>query len=224
MILDLGITDYEESYRVQMDMVARRRLREIDDSLILAEHNAVITIGRGGLNNAEENLLVGEDTLTEYGIKVLSVDRGGDVTLHAPGQLVVYPIIDLKGMRRDLHLYMRRLEEAIISCLAFFKIKAYRVPEKTGVWVSPSAKIASIGIAATDWVTYHGLSLNVDPDLTYFSMIRICGFRDVRATSMREVLRRDVRISDVKARMVRELSRVLGIDNISYELLPPLDQ
>ncbi len=216
MIVDLGLVDYEEAYRVQLDMVVRRRLHEIDDSLVIAEHNAVITIGRSGAKTRSENLLVDEDVLGEYGIKVLTVDRGGDITLHAPGQLIVYPIVDLKRKARDLHLYMRNLEDAIIDCVRHFNISAFRVPTKTGVWVTVTEKIASIGIASVDWVTYHGLSLNVNVNLEYFTMIRLCGFKDVEATSMKEVLRKGVDIEEVKHVMVKSLGRRLGISDDAF--------
>ena len=222
MIIDLGLVNYEEAYSVQRDMVMRRKLKEIDDSLIVAEHNAVITIGRSGVRGKKDNLLVDEDVLDEYGIKVLAVDRGGDITLHAPGQLVIYPIVDLKERIKDLHLYMRSLEESIIECMAHFGIKALRDPKRTGVWVAPNQKIASVGIASVDWITYHGLSLNVNVDLEYFAMIRLCGFKDVAAISMKEILRRKVDMEEVKYEMIKNLSSRLNINNVDYEHLPPL--
>ncbi len=223
MILDLGTIDYEEAYRVQLEMVALRRLKEIDDSLILAEHNAVITIGRGGLKGKNTNLLVQEDILGEYGIKVLDVDRGGDITVHAPGQLVVYPIVDLKDTVRDLHLYLRNLEASLMDCLSVFDIKATTLPNRTGVWISPHKKIASIGIAAVDWITYHGLSLNVNVELDYFSMIRLCGFKDVSATSMKDLLRRELRMHEVKRSIIKSLKKHLGIQDTDHENIPALD-
>lgn len=222
MIVDLGIVDYEKAYAVQRDLIARRRLKEVEDSLIIAEHNAVITVGRSGRKRVRENLLVEEEILGEYGIRVLEVDRGGDITLHAPGQLVVYPIIDLKGKSKDLRIYMRRLEGAAMDCLKHFGIPSFRVPQRTGVWFAADRKIASIGIAATDWITYHGLSLNVNIDLEYFSMIKICGYRDVKATSMKEVLRKGLDIEEVKVRMVRDLCGALDICDADHEYLSPL--
>ncbi len=216
MILDLGTTDYENAYRVQMEMVALRRLKEIEDTILIAEHNAVITIGRAAGSKTSDNLLLGEDALEEYGIKVLTVDRGGDITLHAPGQLVVYPIVDLKDRVKDLHLYMRALEGSIIRCLDLFGIKSFRVPHRTGVWTSPRRKIASIGIAATDWITYHGLSLNVNVDLEYFSMIRMCGLRGVQATSMQEMLRKKITLKEVKGHMVKSICETLNISDADY--------
>lgn len=223
MILDLGTTDYEKAYRLQMQMVGLRRLKEIDDTILVAEHNAVITIGRGSQNKKVDNLLIGEDALGEYGIKVLTVDRGGDITLHAPGQVVIYPIVNLAEKAKDLHLYMRMLEGAIINCLDYFKIKSFRILNRTGVWTSATKKIASIGIAATDWITYHGLSLNVNMDLEWFSMIRICGLEGVRATSMKEYLRRDITMKEVKSRMVKSACEALNIPNDSCEYVPPMD-
>jgi len=223
MITDLGIRDYEEAYLLQMEMVALRKLKEIGDSLILAEHNAVITIGRSGVKAKDNNLLVQEDLLGEYGIKVLDVDRGGDITLHAPGQLVVYPIVDLKEKIKDLHLYMQNLENSIIDCLSRFDIRVMSVPKRTGVWASPDRKIASIGIAAVDWITYHGLSLNVNVELDYFSMIRLCGFKDVRATSMKDILRKSVNMRQVKTEIIKSLVKFLDIKDTDHENFPALD-
>jgi len=222
MIVDLGIVDYERAYAVQRDLVVRRRLKEVEDSLIVVEHNAVITVGRSGRKRVRENLLVEEGVLGEYGIKVLEVDRGGDITLHAPGQIVAYPIVDLKTKGKDLHRHLRNLEKAVMECLRHFGIPSFRVPQRTGVWYAEDRKIASVGIAATDWITYHGVSLNVNIDLEYFTMIKLCGYRDVKATSMKEVLRKGLDIEEVKGRVVKDLCRALDIVDADYEYLSPL--
>ena len=183
MILDLGLIDYEDCYRKQKELVRRRKLGEIEDSLIIAEHNAVFTIGRSG---KADNLLVSPEFLEKLGVKVLKVDRGGDITFHGPGQLVFYPIIDLKAGIKDLHLYLRNLEEAVIRFLDGYGVNGIRVAGRTGVW-SSGAKIASIGIAASDWITYHGAAININTDLNFFSMINPCGMKDVKMTSMSEI-------------------------------------
>lgn len=198
MILDLGLVDYEMAYRVQKELVRTRKLGLIDDSVILAEHMPVFTIGRTG---RRENLLVGEEVLKKEKIKVLDVDRGGDITFHGPGQLVIYPIIDLRPRGRDLHRYLRDLEEVAIWLLKEYSIFGERLKGKTGVWVD-GKKIAFIGIAASDWITYHGLSVNVNADLRFFSMMRPCGLEGVEATSLSAILDKDVMMDWAKERIV----------------------
>lgn len=204
MICDLGLTYYEDAYRVQKDLVARRKLGEIDDSLIITEHHPVFTIGRTG-NLA--NLLVDEAALGKAGMSVVRVDRGGDITCHAPGQLVAYPVLDLKQRGRDLHRYLRDLEEVAIRLLEKLGIRAVRIEGKTGVWTY-GKKIASIGVGASDWVTYHGMSINIKNDLHYFSMINPCGSPTDCAVSVETVLGREVSMHDAKIILMREFFRV----------------
>jgi lipoate-protein ligase B len=198
MIIDLGIIDYEESYRTQKEFVRLRKLGEIEDSFILAEHYPVFTIGRTG---SIDNLLENESALSGKGIKVLRVDRGGDITFHGPGQLVIYPVIDLKKRGSDLHRYLRDLEQFIIGLLKEFAISGEKAAGKTGVWVG-GKKIASIGIAASNWITFHGLCLNVSPDLGFFSMINPCGMKGVEMTSISRVLGRTVTMDAVKEKAI----------------------
>lgn len=197
MILDLGLIDYEEAYTAQKELVRLRKLGEIEDSFIFAEHYPVFTIGRTG---RIENLLDTEERLSEKGIKVLRVDRGGDITFHGPGQLVVYPIVDLKDRGSDLHRYLRDLEEFIMELLKKYSVCGQRLPGKTGVWVE-DRKIASIGIAASGWVTFHGFALNINTDLEFFSMINPCGMKHVRMTSLAQILDRKVTMIDVKKKI-----------------------
>lgn len=207
MIMDLGLIDYREAYEIQREFVRRRKFGEMEDSVILAEHPAVFTLGRRGSKN---NLLVSEESLREKGIMVLRVDRGGDITFHGQGQLIVYPIIDLKHRVMDMHLYLRDLEELALGVLKEYGISAWRCAGRTGVWAS-GGKIASIGIAATDWVTYHGLSINVDVHLGFFAMINPCGMRSAAATSMEKVSGRDIVMDDVKGFCVRHAKNIFGI-------------
>lgn len=208
MILDLGIVDYEETYRLQKELVARRRLREISDSLIITEHNPVFTIGRSG---CYENLLADENALRKEGIKVLSMDRGGDITFHGPGQIVAYPIIDLRTRGKDLHKYLRDLEEVIIRFLRGYSVVSQRLPGTTGVWTG-RRKIASIGIAASDWVTFHGLSININVDLGFFSMIYPCGMRDVEITSLGAVLNKYIPMTEACGKLVSSFNEIFNID------------
>ncbi|MBP7055524.1 MAG: lipoyl(octanoyl) transferase LipB [Candidatus Omnitrophica bacterium] len=209
MICDLGLTDYEYSYRFQKEFVTRRKLGEIEDSIIITEHTPVFTIGRVG-NPA--NLLVDENSLVAQGIKVMRVDRGGDITCHMPGQLVVYPVIDLKKRTKDLRRYLRDLEEVAINFLARFGILAVRIEGMTGVWVD-GKKITSIGVGASDWVTYHGMSINIRNDLHYFSMINPCGMPQAKATSIETILSKTVDMNEAKLLLIREFYRVFSLQH-----------
>ena len=207
MILDLGLVDYEKAYKLQKELAAKRLAGEIDGSLLIAEHTPVFTIGRTG---SRENLLVSDDILKQKGIQVLSVDRGGDITYHGPGQLVLYPIIDLKDRTRDLHKYMRDLEEAAIRLLNEYAITGRRREGMTGVWAGDK-KIAFVGVAARNWVTYHGLSINVSTDLRYFSMIHPCGLKGIETTSMQALLQKDISFAEIKTKAVACIKEIFGI-------------
>ncbi|MCM8790133.1 MAG: lipoyl(octanoyl) transferase LipB [Candidatus Omnitrophica bacterium] len=212
MIIDLGLTDYEQAYRAQLEFVARRKLGEIEDTLLITEHNPVFTIGRTG---SKESLLVDEKVLAQKGIKVLSVDRGGDITFHGPGQLVAYPIIDLKASLCDLHRYLRYLEEAVILFLKRYSVAAGRITGKTGVWVQ-GRKIASLGIGASGWVTYHGLSININVDLSFFAMIYPCGMKSVETISLNRILGKNVAMDEAKRIFVAYFQKVFNLGDICY--------
>lgn len=207
MIVDLGLIDYQQALLEQKEFAANRRFGEVSDSLLIAQHPAVFTIGRTG---GRKNLLVDEGLLCENGIKVYNVDRGGDITFHGPGQLVAYPIIDLRARGRDLHRYMRDLEEVIISFFSEYAVSAARREGLTGVWIGES-KIASIGVSARDWVTYHGLSINLNVNTIFFSMINPCGMKDLKVTSLHDVLKRRVDYARAKKRFVASFRRVFDI-------------
>lgn len=212
MIIDLGLTDYEECYRTQREMAARRRLGEIEDTLILAEHNSVFTVGRMG---TRKNLLVDTDYLQQRGIKVLNVDRGGDITFHGPGQLLIYPIIELKDKWRDLHKYMRSLEDVAIKFLERYSLQPGRMPGLTGVWVSRK-KVVSIGIGVTNWVTYHGLSVNIKPDLGFFDMIYPCGLRGVKMASLESLTGKDISMEEAKSNILSDFEKVFNYGKIYF--------
>ena len=212
MILDLGLIDYEECYCIQKDMVMQRKLCKIDDTLILAEHNSIFTIGRTG---SRANILVDDNYLGSRGIKVLSVDRGGDITFHGEGQLVLYPIIALNGKYRDLHLYMRNLEDVAIKLLKRYSLTADRCPGHTGVWVS-GMKVASIGVGASNWVTYHGLSINIKTDLDFFDMIYPCGIKDAGMTSLRRLIGKDIAMDEVKREAAADFKSVFNAVSESF--------
>jgi len=209
-ILDLGLRDYEEVWRLQKELVVRRRAGEILDTLILVEHPPVFTVGRQAppgpfifAGEAGE----GVQSRRSLGRSLVAVERGGGITFHGPGQLVGYPIIDLKSRGRDLHRFLRDLEEVLIRTLRDFSLDAQRRPGLTGVWVGPK-KIASIGIAVRQWVSYHGFALNVFVDLRYFRMIRPCGLDGAVMTSMSELLGREISLAEVKPALVRRWQEV----------------
>lgn len=210
MILDLGVIDYSEALKIQYELVNKRRLDEIADSVLIVEHLPVFTIGRGG---SRKNLLVTEEYLGKQGISVIDVDRGGDITFHSPGQLVVYPILDLKKRTKDLHKYLRDLEEVVISFLRKYTVTGIRIAGATGVW-GRDKKIASIGIAAKDWITYHGLSVNINNDTRFFSMINPCGMEGLKVTSLKEVLGREIHQDPAKRILLGEFNRIFGIEEV----------
>ncbi|MSV34416.1 MAG: lipoyl(octanoyl) transferase LipB [Bryobacterales bacterium] len=168
---DLGRMGYAEAFALQQQLVERRKRGEIPDQLLIVEHPHVVTMGRNG---HEENLLARPELLARAGIAFHHTDRGGDVTYHGPGQIVGYPILDLKEWKRDVTAYVRALEQILIDVLAEFGIAAGREPGATGVWTS-RGKIAAIGVHISRWVTSHGFALNLDTDLSYFQYIVPCG-------------------------------------------------
>jgi lipoyl(octanoyl) transferase len=181
LVQDLGRREYAEVLELQRDLCRRRIAGEVDpDILLLVEHEPVITLGRG---TRPESLPLSRADIERRGIDVFEVERGGDVTYHGPGQLVGYPIIDLRRHREDLHWYLRRLESGLIDALGRLGIHAEPNPGLTGVWTG-GRKLASIGIHVKQWVTFHGFALNVTTDLSYFDLIVPCGIRNVVMTSV----------------------------------------
>ena len=203
-ILDLGLVDYSEALAIQNRLVCEVSSGVKISTLILCEHNPVITLGRQA---NEKNILKPQDALMKMGISTYNVHRGGDVTMHIPGQLVVYPIFSLRQWKRDLHKFLRAMEEAILLLLRGYHIKGIRKENNTGVWVGDK-KIASIGISVSRWVTSHGLSLNVGGNLDLFSLIRPCG-QDIMMTSMTEILGpNNVNIEKVKGVLIHKFREV----------------
>jgi lipoyl(octanoyl) transferase len=196
----LGTLPYGEGLSLQEELVRQRRAGEIPDQLLLLEHPHVITFGTSA---GEENLLITASEMEARGIQRFDVGRGGDITYHGPGQLVGYPVLDLKPDRRDLHRYLRDLEEALILALRSFGISGGREEGRTGVWV-PQGKLAAIGVrVSSGWITSHGFALNVDPDLSFYSTIIPCGIRDRSVTSLGRLLERPVRVEEVIPAVIR---------------------
>ena len=176
---------YPAALACQYALAGRRHRGEVPDTLLLLEHPPVITLGRG---SHEADLLTDEASLRERGIMVERVDRGGEVSYHGPGQLVGYPILDLRGHGQDLHRYLRDLEEVIIRTLSVYDIQGERVAGRTGVWVG-ERKVAAIGIKVSRWISLHGWALNIKTDLTPFRQdIVPCGIRDRDVTSLVELM------------------------------------
>lgn len=188
LVYDLGLRSYAEALSFQREMAAKRISKDIlQDVLLLVEHPPVVTLGR---STKQENLLFTPELLTARGVELFDVERGGDVTFHGPGQLVGYPIVDLTEHKQDLHWYLRQIEEVLIRAVAPFGITAGRVEKKTGIWTN-ERKLASIGVHARQWVTWHGFALNVTTDLSYFDLMVPCGLPGVDMTSVeRELLER----------------------------------
>lgn len=189
----LGRRPYGEVLELQRAMAAERIAGTRVDTLLLVEHDPVITLGR---SSTPAHLLADDRLLSARGVARFEIERGGDVTFHGPGQLVGYPIIDLTQHRQDLHWYLRHLEQVLIDTLATFGIQGSRVEKYTGVWVG-GRKIASIGVHARSWVTWHGFALNVSTDLSYFDLIVPCGIPHVTMTSIERELGRPVEVAVV---------------------------
>jgi lipoyl(octanoyl) transferase len=170
-LVDLGHIGYAQALALQTNLVERRKRGEIPDQLLIVEHPHVITMGRNG---HMENLLASPEVLERSGIELHDTNRGGDVTYHGPGQIVGYPVFDLREWKRDVVAYVRGLEQALIEALAEFGIAAGRMPGATGVWVE-GAKVSAIGVHISRWVTSHGFALNLDTNLDYFKYIVPCG-------------------------------------------------
>ena len=206
----LGRIGYAEGLELQKQLVERRKAGEIPDQLLLLEHPAVITLGVKTRSN-HTNIVATPEALAEEGVDVFETGRGGDVTYHGPGQLVGYPILDLKPDRCDVHKYVRDLEEVLIRAAAAFGVDAGRLPGLTGTWVG-SEKLAAIGVRISKWVTSHGFAFNVNTSLKHFDLIVPCGISDKGVTSLQKLLGRPVEMDEVERaveRAFREIFRDL---------------
>lgn len=190
----LGTVPYAKALALQSELVSERRAGVIPDQLLLLEHPHVIT---RGTSTEEEHILLSEGERRERGIELFDVGRGGDVTYHGPGQLVGYPILSLAPDRKDLHRYLRDLEEVLLQTLSHFGLSGRREAGFTGVWL-PEGKVAAIGVrVSSGWITSHGFALNVDPDLSFFDSIVPCGISDRDVVSLAAVLGRPLSLQDV---------------------------
>jgi lipoyl(octanoyl) transferase len=205
-VFKLGRIPYQSAWKLQLRLVRERRSGERGDAILFLEHDNVYTIGRAG---SRSNIKVSQQVLDDLGIQVIEVDRGGDITYHGPGQLVSYPIFDLTLHGKDMHRYVRLLEKVMIQTIACYGIFGFREAGLTGVWTE-KGKIGAIGVGVKGWVSMHGVSLNVHPNMQYFSMINPCGLTDRAVTCMAD-FGVHVDIEDVRQEMERQFAAVFAV-------------
>ncbi len=207
-ILNLDTVPYEEAFELQKRLVEMRAQDTINDTLILLEHPPVFTVTRKA---TLKNILVSPEELEEKGISLCHTNRGGDITYHGPGQLVGYPIMNLKAHGKDLHGYVRNIEEIIIKLLMDYDITAHRDKSNPGVWVGEE-KIAAVGIAVkSSWTTMHGFSFNINPDLSHYSLIVPCGISDKGVTSLFKLLGKTISKKDVREKLIQHYGEVFNL-------------
>jgi len=203
----LGTVAYRPTWELQDELAEQRRSRRIGDRLLLLEHFPVYTIGRGG---DEDNLLATPERLRELGAELIRIDRGGDITFHGPGQIVAYPIVELRDPL-DLRRYVRTLEAAVIATAAAFGVAAARLPGHPGIWVEGERKLAAIGVRVKRGVTTHGLALNVTTDLRWFDEMIPCGIPDKGVTSLARELARPIPMDAIADELGQQLAAHLGL-------------
>ena len=221
-VRNLGLIAYQEAWDLQEALLKTAVDLKIENRkqntavlaahhLLFCEHPHVYTLGKSG---AAENLLLDQAHLDQIQAQFFKIKRGGDITYHGPGQLVMYPILDLEQFFTDIHQYLRFLEEAVIQTLAHFGISATRLEGMTGVWLDPAGpnarKICAMGVKCSRWVTMHGIALNVDPDLSYFGNIVPCGIQDKAVTSMTKELGRQIDINEVRSVLSAQMASIFN--------------
>jgi lipoyl(octanoyl) transferase len=224
LVKDLGVLSYDKSWEHQkriFDNIISQKINnrtlkkkiKTENHLLIVEHKPVYTIGKSG---EISNLLLDDQELKLKGIDFKKINRGGDITFHGLGQIVGYPILDLDNFFTDIGLYLRTLEEVIISTIGFFGIKGFRIDGETGVWVKDESnslkKICAFGIKASRWVTMHGFALNVNTDLTYFDNIVPCGISDKGVTSLQEILNQKIAPRTVKEKLYENIARLFNAE------------
>ena len=224
LVKDLGVLSYDKSWEHQkriFDNIVSQKINnrtlkkkiKTENYLLIVEHKPIYTIGKSG---EISNLLLDDQELKLKGIDFREINRGGDITFHGLGQIVGYPILDLDNFFTDIGLYLRTLEEVIISTIGFFGIKGFRIDGETGVWVKDESnslkKICAFGIKASRWVTMHGFALNVNTDLTYFDNIVPCGISDKGVTSLQEILNQKIAPKTVKEKLYENFARLFNAE------------
>ncbi len=202
-IIDLGFLDYKNSWNYQKELQKKVLIGDCSDSIIFVEHDSVYTFGK---NSDKSNLLISKDSK----IKIYETERGGEITYHGPGQIVCYPILNLKNFKQSVTWYMRALEEVIIETLKLLNIKATRKDGLTGVWVKDE-KIGAQGVRMSKWVTMHGFALNVNTDLRFFNDIIPCGIKDFGVTSIEKIIGKEQDLSLVKEHILISFAKVFNI-------------
>jgi lipoate-protein ligase B len=203
-VIDLGLKEYMEALAVQQDVLLKRIERRVPDTLLIVEHYPVITMGRSSLDNT----VLDRRFFDEKGIEIIRTRRGGAITYHAPGQLVFYPVVDLRDKKRDISLYIDMIEKAVTSAFVSLGVPASCGGGRRGVWVEEK-KIAFIGISLKNWVTYHGVSVNINNDIVPFEKIDPCGEAGIRVTSARIFLGKELDMSEAKNVFADAFTRVL---------------
>ena len=211
LVRHLGRVPYAEGLQIQEQLVAERQAGRIVDVLLLLEHEPVFTMGR---NARAENVLLSSEALRSRGFEIVETGRGGDVTYHGPGQVVGYPILELPTDRRDVHRYVRDLEEVMIRACADYGVTAGRIKGMTGTWVG-TEKVGAIGVRIARWVTSHGFALNVTNDLAPFALIVPCGIRGLGVTSLSRLLGREVAVDEAAARLAEHVAAVFGLEIVT---------
>ncbi len=211
-VIDLGLTKFQDTWDLQKKLVNLRFQSKIPDSLIITEHEPIITIGRGVRKN---KLLVSNKDLLEKKIDIFKIEYGGNITIYVPGQVVAYPIIDLTTRGKDLHQYLRSLENVVISTLKEMGLNATTRKGITDIWVN-NHKLASISMAVSRWISYHGLALNVDVDLEYYKLIDPDGIARFAFGSISSMLGKNVKTEDVRKMLIDNFARIFGyqIENV----------
>lgn len=207
-VIDLGILPHEETYFIQKNILIKKKLCRCEDYVILVEHPNIFTIGRSG---SRKNILVNENFLNDNRLKVIEVNRGGDITFHGFGQLVAYPIFDLRNHTKDVRLFIRNLENVLKLTIAEYGLSCDKEKRCTGLWVNGS-KIGFIGVGISNWITYHGVSINANVDLKYFYMIRPCGIDNLQVSSLQEILNSDIDLNSLKDIFVEKCCEVFGFE------------
>jgi lipoate-protein ligase B len=209
ILIELDLIEYAQCLDIQKRIVRRKILEAGPDILLILEHPSAVTLGVRG---KASDLLISPEQMSERGVAVHHVDRGGEATFHGPGQVVCYPIVDLKALGLSARRYVQALEETIIKTLADFDVRGFSQPKKVGVWTSPLDKIASIGVRIQRRVTYHGFSLNVDLNLDPCELIVSCGMPDTRMVSLNQLVPRPVTVDSVRKAVARAFAEVFGVN------------
>jgi lipoyl(octanoyl) transferase len=206
-VFDLYLISYSDAYNLQEEIFELVKANDYRGAILLLEHYPVITIGN---NKNTDSLLVSSEELRKQNIELVQTNRGGDMTLHSPGQIVCYTILNLTHLKKDLSIFVHELEEVIMDVLGNFDMHGERINKYRGVFIG-NHKIASIGLRIRKWITLHGFSLNVNNDLKYFDNIIACGLKDHPQTSMKKISKKPIPINDVKEQIIKSFGSVFGI-------------